>query len=80
MQKEELAAKREKAFKKAAVKIAGMSSTSCAMPIEIALQKAKAVESALVNFATETAYVEYDNAITSEKEIEKIIKGTGYDV
>lgn len=80
MQKEELAAKREKASKKAAVKIAGMTCTSCAMTIENALQKAKGVESALVNFATETAYVEYDNAITSEKEFEKIIKGTGYDV
>jgi Cu+-exporting ATPase len=50
------------------------------MTIENALQKADGVDTALVNFATETAYVEYDDAITSEKEFEKVIKDTGYDV
>ncbi len=80
LQKEELSTKREKATKKAAVKIAGMTCTSCAKTIENALQKAAGVDMALVNFATETAYVEYDDAITSEKEFEKVIKDTGYDV
>jgi Cu+-exporting ATPase len=50
------------------------------MTIENALQKAEGVDTASVNFATETAYVEYDDAITSEKEFEKVIKDTGYDV
>jgi Cu+-exporting ATPase len=80
LQKEELAVKRGKASKKAAVKIAGMTCTSCAMTIENALQRAAGVDKASVNFATETAYVEYDDAITSEKEFENIIKATGYDV
>jgi len=80
LQKEELTIKREKAYKKAAVKIAGMTCTSCAQSIEKALTKAKGVSTASVNFATETAYVEYDDAITSEKEFEKVIKDTGYDV
>ncbi|MEE8570237.1 MAG: heavy metal translocating P-type ATPase [Candidatus Bathyarchaeia archaeon] len=80
MQKEELTTKHEKAPKKAAVKIAGMTCTSCAQSIEKALTKTKGVSIASVNFATETAYVEYDDAITSEKEFEKVIKDTGYDV
>ncbi|MEE8323392.1 MAG: heavy metal translocating P-type ATPase [Candidatus Bathyarchaeia archaeon] len=80
MQKEELTTKHEKAPKKAAVKIAGMTCTSCAQSIEKALTKTKGVNIASVNFATETAYVEYDDAITSEKEFEKVIKDTGYDV
>ena len=80
MQKEELSAKREKDSKKAAVKIAGMTCTSCAQSIEKALTRAKGVSKASVNFATETAYVEYDGEITSEKEFEKVIKDTGYDV
>ncbi len=80
LQKEELTTKHEKAPKKAAVKIAGMTCTSCAQSIEKALTKTKGVSIASVNFATETAYVEYDDAITSEKEFEKVIKDTGYDV
>ena len=80
LQKEQLSTKRERASKKAAVKIAGMTCTSCAQSIEKALTRAKGVSKASVNFATETAYVEYDDAITSEKEFEKVIKDTGYDV
>ncbi|MEE9458511.1 MAG: heavy metal-associated domain-containing protein, partial [Candidatus Bathyarchaeia archaeon] len=80
MQKEEITTKHEKAPKKAAVKIAGMTCTSCAQSIEKALTKTKGVSIASVNFATETAYVEYDDAITSEKEFEKVIKDIGYDV
>ena len=41
---------------------------------------AEGVGTAVVNFATETAYVEYDDKITDEKKLTEVIKGTGYDV
>jgi Cu+-exporting ATPase len=72
--------KSEREFEKTAVKITGMTCTACAQSIESALSSAEGVESASVNFATETAYVEYNEAITNEPELEQIIKDTGYDV
>ena len=72
--------KHEREPKKATVKITGMTCTSCAMSIESALQKAEGVNNASVNFATETAYIEYDDAKTSEGALQKVIQDTGYDV
>ena len=57
-----------------------MTCTSCANTIESALLKTRGVNKASVNFTTETAYVEYDDSKTSEKDLQKVIKDTGYDV
>ncbi|UCE28891.1 MAG: copper-translocating P-type ATPase [Candidatus Bathyarchaeota archaeon] len=62
------------------IKISGMHCTACAQSIEKALLKAEGVDTALVNFATETAYVEYDDRITDEKKLTDVIRDTGYDV
>ena len=78
--KEEVQLKRERNPKKTSIKIVGMTCTSCANTIENALLRAEGVHKASVNFATETAYVEYDEAVTNEKELEKAIRDTGYDV
>ncbi|MFH0748531.1 MAG: heavy metal translocating P-type ATPase [Candidatus Bathyarchaeota archaeon] len=67
-------------LKKTAIKITGMTCTSCAQTVENALSRAKGVSKASVNFASETAYVEYDNLVTNEKALEKVIKDTGYAV
>ena len=72
--------KHEKESKKATVKIMGMTCTSCAKTIESALQDAEGVDKASVNFATETAYIEYDDTKTGEKDLQKVITDTGYDV
>jgi Cu+-exporting ATPase len=80
LQKDDLEAKRKRESKRAAVKIVGMTCTSCAKTIENALSKAEGVDRASVNFATETAYVEYDDKVTGEKELENVIEDTGYDV
>jgi len=78
--KKERREKRERDPKKAAVKIVGMTCTSCAKTIENALLRAEGVDKASVNFATETAYIKYDDAVTSEKKLATVIKDTGYEV
>jgi len=62
------------------IKISGMHCAACAQTIEKALLRSKGVDKALVNFTTETAYVEYDDKMTNEKKLAEIIKDTGYNV
>jgi len=57
-----------------------MTCVACAQTIEKALLKTEGVDKALVNFATETAHIEYDDKITNEKKLTEIIKDTGYSV
>ncbi|OPX87393.1 MAG: Copper-exporting P-type ATPase A [Pelotomaculum sp. PtaB.Bin104] len=67
-----------KNVKKLTVKVAGMSCAACASRIEKALSKTAGVEGASVNFAVETATVDYrPESITPEKILDKI-KETGY--
>jgi len=80
MRNEHRPAKPEGEPKKIALKIVGMTCTSCAQTVEKALAKAKGVSKTSVNFATETAYIEYDDRATGEKELVEIVKGTGYDI
>ena len=72
--------KEQEKERKATAKITGMTCTSCAKTIESALLKTRGVNKASVNFTTETAYIEYDDGKTSEKDLQKVIKDTGYDV
>lgn len=62
------------------MKIDGMHCAACAQTIEKALLKAKGVDKASVNFATETAYVEYDDNMADEKKLADVVKETGYAV
>ena len=62
------------------IKISGMHCAACAQAIQKALSKAEGVKNARVNFATETAYVEYDDAYIAEEALKRIIRNTGYDV
>jgi len=65
---------------KSQIKINGMHCAACAQTIEKALSKAEGVDKALVNYATETAYVEYDDNLADEKKLAEIVKETGYTV
>jgi Cu+-exporting ATPase len=65
---------------KAMLKIGGMSCAACAQRIEKNLNKKKGVTQAAVNFASQTAMVSYDSAMTGEEDIEKVIKDSGYEV
>ncbi|MFA5268660.1 MAG: heavy metal translocating P-type ATPase [Methanoregula sp.] len=66
--------------KKAELKITGMHCATCAVSIEESLSKIKDVESAQVNFGTDSAHVEFDPKKVSIGEIEKAVKEAGYDV
>jgi Cu+-exporting ATPase len=67
-------------LEKVTLPIKGMTCASCAQTIEKALQKKNGVNAASVNFATEKAFVEYESKAVNVKELEKVVKNTGYDV
>ncbi|MFY9440491.1 MAG: copper ion binding protein, partial [Tepidanaerobacteraceae bacterium] len=64
---------------KAELGLKGMSCAACAARIEKALSKAPGVYNATVNFATETATVEFNSSETSLKNLIKVVRDAGYD-
>ena len=63
---------------KKSFKIEGMTCASCAANIEKSLTKAKGIKKAVVNFASRSAQVEFDNRLTEEKELFEVVKKSGY--
>jgi len=61
-------------------KLSGMHCTMCAQAIEKALKQKEGVYKAAVNFATESAFVEFNPAQVSLEAVKKIIREVGYDV
>jgi len=57
-----------------------MHCASCALRIESALKKVPGVSKATVNYATETAAVEYDAAVAGHEALHEAIKKEGYAV
>jgi Cu+-exporting ATPase len=66
-------------MKKTKLRIKGMHCQSCAILIDNSLKNGKGVASSNVNFATETATVEFDPEQTSEEKLMGIIRSRGYD-
>ncbi len=60
------------------LQVDGMDCASCATTIEKRLSQMPGISSAIVNFATRTATVEYDPAKTGPSEIVKRIESAGY--
>ncbi|MCR4328261.1 MAG: copper-translocating P-type ATPase [Patescibacteria group bacterium] len=58
--------------------INGMHCASCVATIERVLLKTEGVHSASVNFASESALIEFDNSVISESELAKIVASVGY--
>ncbi|NLC45909.1 MAG: heavy metal translocating P-type ATPase [Firmicutes bacterium] len=56
----------------------GMSCAACAARIEKVLNQAEGVEKAAVNFAAETATVQYDSSQTTPEELMEIVAKAGY--
>ena len=65
---------------KHSIKISGMHCASCAQTIEKKLKSLKGVKKVNVNFATESANIEYDPKIIHDIDIEKAVEKTGYKV
>ena len=60
--------------------IEGMTCTGCAQSIESALSHAEGVLKVNVNFATETAQVEYAPGKISREDLESVVEKAGYKV
>ena len=65
-------------IKKETYKIVGMHCASCVKTIEQALAKTKGVHSVSVNFASESALIEFDQDIISESDLVKIVQSLNY--
>lgn len=57
-----------------------MHCASCAKNIELSLNKIDGIKSSSVNFATNSAYVEYDEAEVGAHDIKKAIVSVGYEI
>ncbi len=66
--------------KKCTIRVGGMTCASCATNIEKALRRVEGVTSANVNFAAESATVEYDPNAVDKKTLENTIADVGYKV
>lgn len=65
-------------MKEKAVKVAGMSCTSCSAAIEKKLGKTPGVSKATINFATEKLHLTYDETAITMDEIGGIVEKLGY--
>ena len=65
-------------MKKETYKIHGMHCASCVNTLERALLKTAGVHSASVNFASESALIEFDENIVSDLNLAKIVESVGY--
>ena len=61
-------------------KIHGMHCAGCVRTIERVLEKTAGVHSASVNFASESALIEFDENIVSESEIVRAVQSVGYKI
>src|SRR4051794_10423759 len=67
-------------MKTATFAIGGMHCAACAARNERTLKKLAGVRNAIVNLATRSARVEFDDAILSETTIHHAVIGNGYEV
>jgi len=62
------------------LKIVGMTCAACVAAVEKALKRVPGVEDAVVNLATEKAFVRYDPRRVSILDLREAVRGAGYDV
>ena len=60
--------------------VTGMGCAACANRIENTLNKQPGVKSGVVNFATQTAQVEFDPGIVQPQQLKQSILSIGYDL
>jgi Cu2+-exporting ATPase len=57
-----------------------MTCAACAVSVESMLKSTTGVKDASVNFANQTALVEYDNAIAQPSDLQNAVRSIGYDL
>jgi len=65
-------------MQKKTLPVTGMSCASCAVSVESMLKHTVGVGDAGVNYANQSAWVEYDPAITSLVDLDQVLHGIGY--
>ena len=65
-------------MQKKTLPVTGMSCASCAVSVESMLKHTVGVGDAGVNYANQSAWVEYDPAITSLVDLDHVLHGIGY--
>jgi Cu+-exporting ATPase len=65
---------------KVVVNVTGMHCAACVATVEKALKHIKGVSSAVVNIATEKAYVNLDPILVTENELKSAIENAGYGI
>ncbi len=68
----------ENAIETTVIGITGMHCASCVATVEKTLKKVEGVSSAVVNFASEKAYVDFDPEQVAQEELREAIEKTGY--
>lgn len=69
-----------KSYTKEVYPVLEMSCAACAVSVESILKSTKGVKSASVNFAAQTANVEFDQQLTSPTELQNAVRSIGYDL
>jgi len=62
------------------VPVTGMSCAACAVSVEKTLTKKPGVKNATVNYANQSAWIEWDEKATSLDELQKEVQSSGYDL
>lgn len=62
------------------VPVTGMSCASCAASVETSLKEQQGVADARVNYANQTAWIEFEENKTSLSNLQKAVQASGYDL
>lgn len=65
---------------KESLPVLNMTCAACAISVESMLKATAGVKSASVNFANETALVEYDPSIAGTTDLQNVVRSIGYDL
>jgi Cu2+-exporting ATPase len=57
-----------------------MTCAACAVSVESMLKSAEGVKDARVNFANQTAWVEYDESLAKPGDLQNVVRAIGYDL
>src|SRR5687768_12871351 len=70
----------QKGFRKETFPVLEMTCAACAISVESMLKSVEGVKSAGVNFANQTALVEYNPSVATPEDLRKTVQSIGYDL
>jgi Cu2+-exporting ATPase len=71
---------KEEGYKKETFPVLEMTCAACAVSVESMLKSVEGVRSAGVNFANQTALVEYNSSVTTPEVLRRTVQSVGYDL